>query len=181
MMLFFTLFLTVVLAAQVYGAWLNEAQNKESFRFECPQNQAISRVVSEHGNRYEDRKFQFVCSRAPVRSLTSCEWSDFTYTRNKPLHYQCHKSGVITGVYSTYDVKYQDRKFSFQCCSPSDGVVLHACETTSWTNEFDRRQDFKVPVGNVMRGWTSIYNSYKHDRRYAITYCKVGKIVAIDD
>ncbi|GFR86078.1 hemagglutinin/amebocyte aggregation factor [Elysia marginata] len=180
-------FLVAVLATHMTsGVWLNEGMNRKEFKFECPAHHTLSRVVSDHKNgrkNNEDRKFWVECAPVPRNiHVNSCEWSDFTYSRRNPLHYQCAKSGIITGVYSEYDFtsKRYDRKFSFRCCTPSGGEVLHACETSSWTNEYDEHQSFKLPSGGyVMRGWTSVYNSKYFDRKYAFTYCKLGKVMDV--
>ncbi|GFS02711.1 hemagglutinin/amebocyte aggregation factor [Elysia marginata] len=176
-------FVAAMVSPMANGAWLNENADRKSFRFECPADQAISRVVSDHYNvrktSNEDRKFWMECSPVPMRNLSNCEWSGFTYSRRKPLHYQCANSGVITGVYSEYDhtSSRYDRKFSFQCCASTGDEVLHACAVSAWTNEYDKHQSFRVPPGYVMRGWTSVYGSKFFDRKYAFMYCKVGRVV----
>lgn len=53
-------------------SWVNEYD--KPFSFTCPQHQSISRIVSHHDNRREDRVFDFTCSKY-TEFAENCTWS----------------------------------------------------------------------------------------------------------
>jgi len=85
--------------------------------FQCPTNEALYGVYSEHDNGKEDRRWKFKC--CDVGSFATMRYGPWTSYRNNwdaILDYQCSKSNeVIVGVKSDHDNHREDRRWKFRC------------------------------------------------------------------
>jgi len=100
--------------SQSYNGFVNKYDEK--FRFECPPNELIDGIISNHENYYNDRRFNFRCCR--LDNHVTAKEDDFTDWQNKldgPLNFQCGDSRALKGVYSEHDNYTNDRRFSFRC------------------------------------------------------------------
>uniref|UniRef100_A0A8C7NZS8 Uncharacterized protein n=1 Tax=Oncorhynchus mykiss TaxID=8022 RepID=A0A8C7NZS8_ONCMY len=81
----------------------------------CPSGQSISRIVSEHHNKHEDRLWDFGC-KARLDSATNCFTSSHVNDFDKPFNYQCPSHQVITGMNSYHENRHENRtwKFTFE-------------------------------------------------------------------
>ena len=84
---------------------------------DCPQNSVVTRIVSEHSNWKEDRKWQFTCSEFSGLKTKSCDkWTDYWNGWKQDFNYDCDNDYVMTGIDSYHDNSHEDRKFKFKCC-----------------------------------------------------------------
>uniref|UniRef100_A0A8C8C3L9 Uncharacterized protein n=1 Tax=Oncorhynchus tshawytscha TaxID=74940 RepID=A0A8C8C3L9_ONCTS len=118
--------------------------------FNCPSGQSISRIVSEHHNKHEDRMWDFGC-KATFDSATNCFISSYVNDFDKPFNYQCPSHQVITGMNSYHDNKHEDRS---NFCTDS-------CQWTNYVNWFDEAFTFNVPPNFYLIA----VESY-HDNKY---------------
>ncbi|XP_059154336.1 dermatopontin-like [Physella acuta] len=142
----------------------------QPFDFKCPLGQAISYISSEHDDYYEDRKWEFQCRS--VGETRDCEQSGYVNEFDELLTYVCPHNKVITGVASSHNDHYEDRRFRFQCCSVT-GRILTGCYITGDVNVWDGRLTLNVPEGKVVNGAYSIHKDYYEDRKWRFNICSI--------
>jgi len=89
---------------------------------ECPGSEsAIIGFYSVHDNHYEDRIWNYRCGILDLNKyvMTDCDWSYLFDTNDvdERFSYLCPNNGVIAGVKSYHYDKYEDRVFSYKCCT----------------------------------------------------------------
>ncbi len=88
--------------------------------FQCPKGHAVYYVHSVHNNYYEDRKWTFKCRKAVrIGYPVTCEsgMEDKNWDWDKKLHFPCPWNSYIGGIYSYHNNYYNDRKWTYTCCS----------------------------------------------------------------
>ncbi|CAL1547710.1 unnamed protein product [Lymnaea stagnalis] len=146
------------------------------FQFACPAGQSLKHLDSVHDNHHEDRVWNFSCSVPPHGvSLSECEWSGYQNNFDELLEFQCPNESVITGIESIHDNRYEDRKWSFQCCNP-EGFVTHGCVYTQYVNTYDNMLTYRVPDDYVLRGVDSVHDNRHEDRIFRFDICKLDPI-----
>ncbi|CAL1547648.1 unnamed protein product [Lymnaea stagnalis] len=168
------LLVTILAVCQQCSSWMT--QYDQHFTITCPAGKTFKSIESIQDNYYEDRVWNFNCDVPPNGvNFTSCTWSGYRNEFDKPLDFQCGNDGIITGVESVNDNYYEDRKWSFQCCTAT-GYVVHACEDTSFVNAYDQPLNYRVPDGKVLRGVHSVHDNYYDDRIYKFNICKLDPV-----
>uniref|UniRef100_A0AAY5K6X7 Hemagglutinin/amebocyte aggregation factor n=1 Tax=Esox lucius TaxID=8010 RepID=A0AAY5K6X7_ESOLU len=137
--------------------------------FTCPPGQSISRIVSEHNNKHEDRVWDFAC-KATFASSTSCFTSAYVNDFDKPFIYQCPSHQVITGMNSYHENKHEDRRWKFTCCG-SNNFCTDSCGWTNYVNWFDEAFTFEMPPNTYLVAVESYHENHHEDRRWRYQYC----------
>ncbi|CAB3994445.1 Hypothetical predicted protein [Paramuricea clavata] len=149
---------------------INAGTNFEvTWKKNCGYNQYVWHVSSVHSNPHQDRSWTFLCKYSS-RVTTTCSWTGWVNLFTRELLYQC-PNGVIAGVYSYHSNKYEDRRFSFKCCSTKYGYG-YACYWTGYVNYSDGYLNYGVPTGYFLTGVKGDYDQKKKDRRWRFQYCK---------
>ena len=65
-------------------------------QFECPMEQHLSSLESEHSNNREDRSWNFKCRKGFVSG--TCYWSDHDTLYDMPFNFTCDNDGIVTGL-----------------------------------------------------------------------------------
>ncbi|BFZ19530.1 hypothetical protein BsWGS_22570 [Bradybaena similaris] len=163
--------LLTLLYAACYGQWMTEYD--QHFQIQCPDQQVIKTLVSQHDNHHEDRVWNMLCAAPPNEvKLGECEWSGYINNFDELFEFQCPEDRVIAGIEAIHDNYYEDRKFSFKCCAPQ-GAVAHSCAFTPYVNDYDQMFNYRVPDGFVIKGIDSQNNNYYEDRIFKFEICKL--------
>ncbi|XP_053378654.1 uncharacterized protein LOC123543887 [Mercenaria mercenaria] len=169
-------FVTVVGLCQVVtGSYVNNFDQRVEFK--CTKDtQTISRVHSVHDNGAEDRRFEFECREIGMDTegtSASCAWSaNYENQLDKPLDFECGHNGFINGMISEHDNGAEDRRWKFRCCRITD-IHMIDCDLTTWTNDFDKPQDYRLPSGMAMKSVFSEHDNGAEDRRYRYEICNI--------
>ncbi|XP_056009464.1 uncharacterized protein LOC125680077 [Ostrea edulis] len=168
---------TVFFLLRILGVytWVNEYD--QPFTFTCPQHQSISRVVSHHDNRREDRVFDLQCTTYTEKT-ENCSWTDFVNNFDQPLAFQCPNGAVLDGIGSYHDNHQEDRRFKFYCCE-KPGMCLYNCFYSGWANKYDGDLDYTVPAGHVMRGMVSVHDNGPEDRIFDFDVCLMQECIDV--
>ncbi|XP_046382043.1 hemagglutinin/amebocyte aggregation factor-like [Haliotis rufescens] len=168
-MMFPTAFLLLSLVSAVTSSYVNDFD--ERFQYICPLGESIAYWESYHSNYYEDRRYKFICQKTP--QLFNCHWHNNVNKLKGPLSFQCPKDAVIRGVSSYHENRHEDRLFTFLCCSLLGSPYLAHCVKTDFVNNWDQRLTFRVPIRHFLRGVSSTYSNYYHDRRWKFETCSI--------
>ncbi|CAG0907788.1 unnamed protein product, partial [Darwinula stevensoni] len=76
----------------VSNAWLNDWD--KPFNFACPWGQAISRIISEHHNRHEDRRYEIFCRPAETW-IDTCEWTSYVNDFRSSFYKLCPNDVIM--------------------------------------------------------------------------------------
>lgn len=144
----------------------------------CGKSEDASRVKSIHDNYNEDRKWEWQCRKTPLLEKgESCKWHNDVNDYDEIMNFECPNSQVIAGSKSTHSNWWQDRKFSYICCSgsPKNAVSCSKtnCYTTKYINDWDQRMDYSVKTGEHLVGFYSEENSYRQDRIFKAKICSM--------
>lgn len=104
--------LVFIALCQATLAWINPHDNRVIFQ--CPKGEHISRIKSQHQNYYEDRQWDFECTKGYVGG--ECKWQDYANNFDKDLDWQCPDNGLVTGFDSYHSNHHEDRRWKFRCC-----------------------------------------------------------------
>jgi len=84
--------------------------------FDCPNNQALSRIYSHHDNRREDRRWKFGCCVVSSNVyLQKGGWTNYINGWDAQLDFGCKEDEVLVGVNSYHDNRREDRRWRFRC------------------------------------------------------------------
>ncbi|CAG5128367.1 unnamed protein product [Candidula unifasciata] len=159
------------------GQWMTEYD--QHFKIECPDQQIIKSLESQHDNKYEDRVWNMICALATNEiRIGACEWSGYVNNYDELLEYQCADERIIAGIESIHENAYEDRKYSFKCCVP-EGVVAHSCEITPYVNDYDKLFNYRVPDGFAIKGVDSVHDNHYEDRIFKFEICKLDRATIV--
>jgi len=168
---------TLSKSSNITGRWHNWWDG--NLRFECPNDQYISRIRSEHDNYREDRRFHYYCEEQPHLSgviSTTCGWTTgYINDFDDPMFYTCNTVGgaaYVTGFESYHNNRMEDRRWNVKCCSGS-GTCFTQCRVTGYINDWDRPMDYTVPDGYVITTVKSEHDNRKEDRRWQLQICRL--------
>ena len=89
--------------------WVNDYDGY--LYFECPEGQSISRLMSIHDNKHEDRMWAFECSSLEF-GYDTCAWSGYVNNYDEMLLFECASgAGVVAGTESEHDNGHEDRRY----------------------------------------------------------------------
>jgi len=157
-------------ASHTSGNWVNGWDNALSFN--CPSG-AISRLMSHHDNRKEDRQWKFGCSSL-CTSLSHGIQSGWVNNWDGPEDYTCPANFVMTGMYSEHDNRKEDRRWRITCSKVVGGSVNQGPWSHDWANGWDGAMDRSCPSDQVLIGLYSEHDNRKEDRRFKM---KCGQVV----
>ncbi|KAK6194602.1 hypothetical protein SNE40_000208 [Patella caerulea] len=152
------------------NCWINEFDGPLSY--ECLPGQELAQIVSRHNNYYEDRQWDFQCGNTGVLA-TSCKWTNRVNRYGKLINFKCASGGVIAGLRSYPNTKYQDRVFDVKCCSVKN--PSRSCKWTKYANRYDGQLQYYIPPYKYINGIYSTYSGRHRDRRFRFRECYVPK------
>ncbi|KAK3602961.1 hypothetical protein CHS0354_016768 [Potamilus streckersoni] len=147
----------------------------EYFRFYCIGYKLLTYVRSDHSNYYEDRIWEFRCDDSSLSLATiprTCFWSGYVNKYDAPVVFKCSGNGFIQGIESVHDNYFEDRRWSYYCCS-SYQYKLTDCYFTSQPNQWDQTLQVTVRPGEVLCGVVSVHDDRKEDRIFWFEFCRL--------
>lgn len=153
----------------VRGRILNDYDQR--FKYSCPKGSVISQIGSVHSNRAEDRIWSVECNKR-VSSSSHTGWTYYVNDFDAKMNFQCHNSGVISGIGGYHSNKKEDRRFQFQCTYLGSKRVTNC----SWSrySAWDAKWTYNVPSGRYLVGVKSYHSNRKEDRKFSFLFCKVA-------
>ena len=127
---------------------------------QCGNQQGIYKVVSEHDNGREDRRWQWYCRRHSITNFSHQYWSDNVNEMDQPLFFHCPANYILCGASSWHSNHQEDRIWRFKCCR-SDNHFTRNCALSGYTNWFDHRIDYYVGDSRVMTGAYSYHSNHE--------------------
>ena len=88
-----------------------------TWTLECPSNSVITYLRSEHDDDYEDRKYTMRCNGLFGAMTYFCTWSSYVNSYDAEFWYECPNNKVMAGIRSSHNNDYEDRIYSFKCCT----------------------------------------------------------------
>jgi len=139
--------------------------------FSCPSGQHISRIKSEHRDRFtdkrEDRRWDYEC-RSGFVTPTCKKWG-YVNEYDEIVNFGCPNRGIVTGFESKHDNHHEDRIWKINCCDPKGNTGT--CRWTKYINEMDGLMDFRVPDGEAIVGLYSRHSNKHEDRTFELKIC----------
>ncbi|XP_046335123.2 hemagglutinin/amebocyte aggregation factor-like [Haliotis rufescens] len=166
-MMFPTAFLLLSLVSVVTSKYVNDFDKR--FNYECPSGKSIASWKSYNSVYHGDRRYKFTCQNTP--GLGYCQWHNYVNRFDQPISFRCY-NGVITGVGSYHNSYYEDRRFSFNCCSLYRKRLVR-CGWTGFVNNWNKDLNFRMPEGHFLKGVSSIHNNRYEDRRWKFETCAI--------
>ncbi|XP_034389186.1 low choriolytic enzyme-like, partial [Cyclopterus lumpus] len=150
-----------------FSEWDNTLGN--TFSHTCPNGQAVSGITSLYNNDKKDRLWAFSCKAFNLKR--TCKWSRPVNEHWASMNFRCGQNEVIAGVYSDHSNLFQDRKWSFNCCS-SPGFITSDCQTVKDVNYYKEYFSWTVASNHFLTGVTSSFDINTRDRRWSLNYCQ---------
>ena len=122
--------------------------------FTCVENKLIWTKRSTWSAHHEDRIWRYNCrtSTAELKQLDDCyflySWKN--WFTDKYLNYQCNVGGAITGMYSTHQNIYEERRWNLKCCLVKNCIPTN-CQRSAPTTAFSHMH-YVVPQGFHLNG-----------------------------
>lgn len=167
-------FLLGITIAGVEAYWSNGWDGQLTFI--CPHKgdnyQAIKRIVSEHNNHHEDRRWHFECGDVPKNG--KCNWNgQWLNGFDGDLNYVLPGNGYLIGVHSYHNSHHEDRRWKFAYCEMPSG--FEDCKWTGYANGWDGYMNYKVPQARVIHGAYSYHHNRHEDRKWKFLECGIKK------
>jgi len=152
------------------NAFVNEL--KQPLDFECPANQAITGLFSEHHNWEEDRKWKFSCGGSTL-TMENCQWND--YSQYDQVIDVDMGTRVLTGVKAEFAQANRDRKYRFKSCEiAGTNTCGFGRGDKDYKNDWDKELKFNLPSDEFINYVRSYHDNSKEDRRWqfgTVTKC----------
>ncbi|KAK6172434.1 hypothetical protein SNE40_016084 [Patella caerulea] len=155
-----------VCLVMVSVAWQNDYDR--DIWFACPTGKSVTRIKSKHHNWFEDRLWEYSCGNRG--ELGKCQWFYNVNQYDGVLLFKCPNFGRIVATKSYHNNYYEDRRFSFQCCTPKK-VKATECRFTNFVNVYDGYMDYTVPNNKFLRGAYSVHKNFIEDRIWKFEIC----------
>ncbi|CAB4010826.1 Hypothetical predicted protein [Paramuricea clavata] len=160
---------SLILLAQIMSINAVLTKPDATFGKQCPAGTGISRIISYYSSGHKDRAWAFFCRR-DLKITNTCGWSGWLNWYEQELLFQC-PTGVLTGVFSTHNNNYQDRRFRFRCCR-TKRVCQYDCRWTGYVNTFKGLKNYVVPYGYFITGAKSHHDNRHEDRVWRFLICR---------
>ncbi|KAJ8314049.1 hypothetical protein KUTeg_008610 [Tegillarca granosa] len=108
--------LALVCIWELAYCWKN--QFDKPFTYTCPRNQVITRIRSVHNNAYEDRLYDYSCSKRG-NEPNLCSWTGYINNFDQRINFVCPFDGVIAGFHSYHSNYHEDRRWKVYCLQKS--------------------------------------------------------------
>jgi len=140
-----------------------------AYKFDCPANQAITKMTSSHSNHFEDRKWHFTCNaivnQGGSATLSNDRWGGFNGwdgTQNQA----CGTNEVMTGIWSDHSNGKEDRRYRIKCSRINGATIKSLPQWSQWANGWDGNLDYTCQQGLAMTAMYSQHSNGKEDRRF---------------
>jgi len=154
-------------------------QYAKNFTFSCPDGHALKSIESMDQRGPDDRIWHFDCHDLEEIQITQCDWSGYQNQVHKPLNFKCGNDRVVAGVQTNFSDRYNDRSWSFRCCSLNPSYIIHACDYTPWLNDPDKPLNYHSPAGYLISGMVSEFADHNQDRQWKVDHCKLSQIMSV--
>lgn len=157
-----------------WTGWKNSFDN--ALEFFAPDNKVICGMDSVHSNSYEDRLYQFLLCKPQLSQYATFvpepQYIEYTYFGDH-WSFSCDSDKVLRNVISYHVNSFEDRRFKFQCFKYQNTITTN-CEWTDWQNTYDNPVNhFMCPIGKIMHGMESMYNTHNEDRIFKFECCEL--------
>ncbi|XP_033114803.1 hemagglutinin/amebocyte aggregation factor-like [Anneissia japonica] len=170
MKVFLGLVLALPLCLAAFSAdWDNNWDS--DLNFQCPSNQAIYKIVSQHDNSKEDRLFEFFCRSFPV-SFSKCTWTGYINDFDQPFSATCPYNGIVNGVHSYHSNSKEDRRWKLYCCESNSYYTVN-CYDTQTMHSWDGYHEYSAPSNYWIHGVAGQHSNSKEDRLWQYNVCQV--------
>jgi len=148
--------------------WVNNWD--AAFDFKCADGKVITGIESYHDSYYEDRRWKFKCCelQADMTKYYTINqdsvWSAYKNTWDGRLTVWTASNRAFCGVSSYHDNYYEDRRFRFKECSPSNGAITTGAIWYSGWTSYDQAVNLVCPGNQVLRFIDSTHDNYYEDR-----------------
>ncbi|XP_052802509.1 dermatopontin-like [Mya arenaria] len=103
-------------AACYWTGYANVFDQPENFQ--CPGNQYVNGMGSQHNNHYEDRIWKFRCCSLPDVHMADCKFTDWTNAFDGAQNFNAEPGTVMKGMDSYHSNHNEDRRYKFELCTP---------------------------------------------------------------
>jgi len=150
--------------------------------FECPPNQAMTKVGSHWIHYYGDRQWSYTCNGIinkrnasqgvdPVGLNSATDrWSNHWSPWDGHQLQECGDNEVMTGLRSEHSNHREDRRFKIRCTQINSGSIMDfgwkPSGSNNWANDWRENGDWFCHDGTAMIGMESIHNNDQRDRRF---------------
>jgi len=140
-----------------------------AYKFDCPANQAITKMTSSHSNHFEDRKWYYTCNgivnQGGSVTLSNDRWGGFNGW-DGTQDQACGSNEVMTGVWSEHSNKKEDRRYRIKCSRINGATIQTLPQWSQWANGWDGNLDYTCKKGLAMTAMYSQHSNQKEDRRF---------------
>lgn len=117
------------------------------------------KVQSVFSAPHRDRMWSWQCKTIKWHGYnTQCANTDYVNSFDKPVYFMCGRDQYVAGVNSYHNNGYEDRRWSFRCCS-TRGLRIFNCRLTGYVNNFNQPINFLASRGEVITGVYSYHNN----------------------
>ncbi|XP_074656967.1 uncharacterized protein LOC141910143 [Tubulanus polymorphus] len=88
----------------------------EVVNFVCPDNGVVTGFYGIYSDRDEDRRWELRCCKLVTKPGQSCYWTNWLATWHYPVDNRFPPGQAMTGMYSVYNNRKDDRLFKFRMC-----------------------------------------------------------------
>ena len=128
-------------------------------------------VRSVHDNQREDRRWTWQCRNLVSRnSQPRCYWTRDVNDYDEQIAFLCRENYYLAGVESYHHNYYEDRRWSFYCCS-SPGLSSSNCYITDYQNSWDGVLDFRAHHHEFITGIFSHHDNQKEQVSLLLHAC----------
>nr|CAC38786.1 dermatopontin [Suberites domuncula] len=100
--------------------WTGHLNNYDGvLNYQCPPNNLMTGVKSEHSNHHEDRRWSFKCCKANGYHTKSCLMTGYINSYDNPMHHAAHYNHFFAGAYSVHSNHHEDRIWKMYECKYS--------------------------------------------------------------
>ncbi|KAF4115342.1 hemagglutinin/amebocyte aggregation factor-like [Onychostoma macrolepis] len=89
----------------------------QAFTYECPPHHIITGMASYHGNRQEDRRWQFYCCRGKGYCTSGCQWTTYVNYFDEAFHWTVPNQSYLVGAESYHANRQEDRRWKYKYCA----------------------------------------------------------------
>eukprot|EP00747_Dinoflagellata_sp_TGD_P212433 gnl/TRDRNA2_/TRDRNA2_85523_c0_seq1.p1 gnl/TRDRNA2_/TRDRNA2_85523_c0~~gnl/TRDRNA2_/TRDRNA2_85523_c0_seq1.p1 ORF type:complete len:271 (-),score=38.88 gnl/TRDRNA2_/TRDRNA2_85523_c0_seq1:147-959(-) len=151
--------------------WANDW--KTTFRFECPGDEALSGIYTQHDATSHDRRWKYLCSKLSPGVVGDCSWTG--QTKNGGTWQTPSWAGtVLTGVMSVFDKNSGDRSYNFKLCAVDGTKTVTPLPSAGWSHELRGDLIQSLPRDTFFDGVNSAFAPKYKDRVFEFRKVKLN-------
>jgi hypothetical protein len=131
----------------------------------CGTDEAMTGIQSHHSNHKEDRRFKLKCTKISGAVIHSSPWAPWANNYDGELKFKCEEGLVVTGMQSTHDNHFEDRRFKFRCGEATSATYSPTVRPNR------RRRDAHHPHRHVPHRHNP-HGHYTNDHDFCMAHCE---------